>query len=103
MIVVLGHENCGAVKAACDEVELGNITALLSNIMPAVRKASEEVEGEMNSSNAEFVKRTIENNVNLTIDRIRMKSPILKEMEDNGEIAIKGAVYQLSNGEVKLI
>ncbi len=103
LILVLGHESCGAVKAACDEVELGNITSMLSNIMPAVRKASEEVEGEMNSFNAEFVKRSIENNVLLTMDRIRMKSPILKEMEENGEIAIKGAVYQLSNGEVKLL
>lgn len=103
LVLVLGHESCGAVKAACDEVELGNITALLSNIMPAVRKASEEVDGETNSSNSEFVKRSIENNVMLTIDRIRERSPILKEMEDNGEISIKGAVYQLSNGEVKLL
>ncbi|MBT8257193.1 MAG: carbonic anhydrase, partial [Bacteroidia bacterium] len=71
LVMVLGHESCGAVKAACDEVELGNITALLDNIMPAVRKASEEVDGEMNSSNAAFVNQAIANNVRLTIERIR--------------------------------
>ncbi|NNK86820.1 MAG: carbonic anhydrase [Flavobacteriaceae bacterium] len=103
LILVMGHESCGAVKAACDEVELGNITAMLDNIMPAVRKASEEVEGEMNSANRAFVDRTIENNVHLTIDRIRKKSPILKEMEDNGEIAMIGAVYKLSSGRVQVL
>ena len=103
LILVMGHESCGAVKAACDEVELGNITALLGNIMPAVKKASQEVDGEMNSSNRAFVDRTIENNVQLTIDRIREKSPILKEMEDNGEIAIVGAVYKLSSGRVQVL
>ena len=103
LVLVMGHEGCGAVKAACDEVQLGNITALLDNIMPAVRKASEEVDGEMNSSNRAFVDKTIENNVQLTIDRIREKSPILKEMEDNGEIAMVGAVYQLSSGRVQVL
>lgn len=101
LVLVLGHEGCGAVKAACDGVELGNITALLDNIMPAVRQASEEIDGEANSSNAQFVKRAIENNVRLTIDRIREKSPILKEMEDNGEIVIKGGVYDISTGRVR--
>ncbi len=103
LVLVLGHESCGAVKAACDGVELGNITALLDNIMPAVRKASEEVEGEANSSNRAFVDQTIENNVRMTMDRIREKSPILKEMEDNGEIAIMGGVYKLSDGRVKML
>jgi carbonic anhydrase len=103
LVLVLGHEACGAVKAACDGVELGNITALLSNITPAVKQSSEEVEGEANSSNSDFVAKTVENNVKLTMDRIREKSPILKEMEDNGEIAIAGGVYMLSSGKVELI
>ncbi len=102
LILVLGHESCGAVKAACDGVELGNITAMLDNIMPAVRKSADEVDGEANSSNKEFVARTVENNVKLTIDRIREKSPILKEMEDNGEIAIVGGVYSLHTGKVEM-
>ncbi len=103
LIMVLGHEACGAVKAACDGVELGNITAMLDNIIPAVKQSSEEVEGEANSSNKTFVAKTVENNVKLTIERIREKSPILKEMEDNGEINIVGGVYALASGKVTLV
>ena len=103
LVLVLGHEACGAVKAACDGVELGNITHLLSNILPAVKQSAVEVEGEANSSNNKFVAKTVENNVKLTMDRIREKSPILKEMEDNGEIAIVGGVYMLSSGKVELL
>lgn len=103
LVLVMGHEACGAVKAACDGVELGNITHLLSNITPAVRQSAEEIDGEANSSNKEFVARTVENNVKLTIDRIREKSPILKEMEDNGEIQIVGGVYNLHSGKVEML
>ena len=103
LVLVLGHEACGAVKAACDGVELGNITHLLSNILPAVKQSAVEVEGEANSSNNEFVAKTVENNVKLTIERIRERSPILKEMEDKGEINIVGGVYMLSSGKVELI
>ncbi|OIQ17733.1 carbonic anhydrase family protein [Lacinutrix sp. MedPE-SW] len=103
LVLVLGHEACGAVKAACDGVELGNITHLLSNILPAVHKSAEEVEGEANSSNKAFVAKTVENNVQLTINRIREKSPILKEMEDNGEIKIVGGVYSLQSGKVEML
>lgn len=103
LILVLGHESCGAVKAACDGVELGNITAMLENIMPAVRKSADEIDGEANSSNKEFVAKTVENNVRLTMDRIREKSPILKEMEENDEIAIVGGVYSLHTGKVEML
>ena len=103
LVLVLGHEACGAVKAACDGVELGNITHLLSNILPAVHQSADEVDGEANSSNKAFVAKTVENNVKLTMDRIREKSPILKEMEDNGEIAILGGVYKLSSGKVEML
>lgn len=100
LVVVLGHEACGAVKAACDGVELGNITALLSNIKPAVTLAKTQVSGKTDSSNADFVAKTVELNVKLTIDRIREKSAILKNMEDEGEIKITGGVYQLRTGKV---
>lgn len=103
LVLVLGHEACGAVKAACDGVELGNITHLLSNILPAVHQSAEEVEGEANSSNKAFVAKTVENNVRLTMDRIREKSPILKEMEDHGAIAIVGGVYSLQTGKVEML
>jgi carbonic anhydrase len=102
LVFVLGHESCGAVKAACDHVELGNITALLDNIQPAVTKSEGEVSGDHNSSNTAFVNQTIKNNVLLTMDRIREKSPILNEMEANGELKIVGGVYHLSNGKVTL-
>lgn len=103
LVLVLGHESCGAVKAACDGVELGNITDMLSKIMPAVKKSAVEVDGEANSSNKAFVAKTVENNVTLTIDRIRENSPILKEMEDNGEIKIVGGVYSLQTGKVNML
>ncbi|WP_298550278.1 carbonic anhydrase family protein [uncultured Algibacter sp.] len=103
LILVLGHESCGAVKAACDGVELGNITDLLANILPAVKQSADEVEGEANSSNKVFVAKTVENNVKLTIERIRERSPILKEMEDAGDIKIVGGVYMLSSGKVEML
>ncbi len=101
LVMVLGHESCGAVKAACDDVKLGNITHLLSNIKPAVEGTKED--GERNSSNPEFVAKVIENNVKMTIERIREKSEILKEMEDNGEIKIVGGVYSIGTGAITLI
>ena len=103
LVLVLGHESCGAVKAACDGVKLGNITAMLDNILPAVKQSADEVDGELNSSNKVFVAKTIENNVKMTIERIREKSPILKEMEDNGNIKIAGGVYSLHSGKVEML
>ena len=101
LIVVLGHEGCGAVKAACDDVELGNITTLLSNIQPAVNSVKATVEGPYDSGNTVFVNASIVENVSHTITEIRSMSPILSELEAEGSIAIKGGVYQLANGEVK--
>ena len=103
LVMVLGHEACGAVKAACDGVELGNITHLLSNILPAVKQSSDEVDGALDSSNKAFVAKTVENNVKMTMDRIRERSPILKEMEDNREIQIVGGVYSLHSGKVEML
>ncbi|APG61454.1 carbonic anhydrase family protein [Christiangramia salexigens] len=101
LVMVLGHEGCGAVKAACDKVELGNITHLLSNIQPAVEAT--KTDGERSSKNDSFVSDVVENNVKLTLDRVREKSPILKEMEDNGEIKMLGGVYSISTGKVRLL
>ena len=103
LILVLGHEACGAVKAAIDGVELGNITAMLSNITPAVHVSAEQVDGEAASTNKEMVAKTVANNVKLTMERIRERSPILKEMEENGEIKIVGGVYSLGSGKVDLL
>ena len=103
LVLVLGHESCGAVKAACDGVELGNITDMLANILPAVKQSSDEVEGELSSANESFVAKTVENNVKLTIERIRERSSILKQMEDDGDIQIVGGVYMLSTGKVEMV
>jgi carbonic anhydrase len=101
LIVVLGHEGCGAVKAACDKVELGNITSLLSNIMPAVDAVKGSSSTPHDSSNTPFVNAAIDENVTQTIDQIRSMSPILKDLEDKGQIQIKGGVYKLASGKVE--
>jgi len=101
LIVVLGHEGCGAVKAACDRVELGNITSLLSNITPAVEAVKDGASEPHDSSNTHFVNAAIDENVMQTMDQIRSMSPILKDLEDEGKIEIKGGVYQLASGKVE--
>ena len=101
LIVVLGHEGCGAVKAACDKVELGNITSLLSNIIPAVDAVKGSTSAPHDSSNTPFVNAAIDENVNQTIEQIRSMSPMLKELEDKGQIQIKGGVYKLASGKVE--
>ena len=102
LILVMGHEHCGAVKAAIDDVELGNITAMLTKIKPAVELVS-DFEGDKTSKNEAFVHAVCESNVKNTINQIRINSPILKEMEENGEIKIIGAVYDLDDGEVSFL
>lgn len=101
LVLVLGHEHCGAVKAAVDNVKLGNITPMLSKIIPAFKDI--EYDGERNSKNAEFVHMACKSNILNTIKEIRLKSPILKEMEDNGEIKIVGAIYDLDSGKVDFL
>lgn len=98
LILVMGHHSCGAIRAAVDDVKLGNITAMLQKIKPAI--AMVDYKGEKNSSNAEYVELVCESNVHNTIANIRKNSPILKEMEDNGEIKIVGAIYDVENGKV---
>jgi carbonic anhydrase len=99
LILVLGHKSCGAIKAAIDNVKLGNITAMLTKIKPAVVK-SQNFTGEKTSKNEAFVEYVAKNNVISTIETIKSKSPILKEMADKGEIKIVGAYYNLKTGEV---
>ncbi len=101
LIVVLGHNACGAVKGACDNAKLGNLTALLSKIKPAVEGVLEPQEISLrNSSNSEFVDKVAAKNVQLTIDRIIKESEVLAEMQDKGEIKIIGAMYDINNGAV---
>ena len=101
VIVVLGHTACGAVKGACDDAKLGNLTALINKLKPAVEAVTEPVDtSKRNSGNIDFVNNVAEKNVYMTIENIREKSPVLKEMEDNGEIKIIGAMYDIKDGSV---
>lgn len=102
LILVMGHQHCGAIKGAINNVKLGNITAMLSKIKPAVN-ISQSFTGDKNSKNDEFVKFVSENNVRIALRNIREKSPILKEMEDKGQIKIVGAFYRITDGTLKFI
>ncbi len=102
LILILGHEDCGAVKAAIDRAKLGNITEMLQNIMPAV-DALAGYEGDKSSKNPEFVHLVAEKNIRLSIDDIRSRSAILKGMEDAGEIKIVGALYDMNSGQVDFL
>ena len=102
LILVMGHQHCGAIKGAIDDVHLGNLTALLSKIKPAV-ELSKDFDGEKSSSNEAYVRTVAKANVLNTINNIRKNSPILKEMEEKGEIKIVGAFYTLTKGELIIL
>jgi carbonic anhydrase len=100
IIVVLGHTKCGAVKGACDNVALGNLTGLISKIKPAVEQESITAENR-NSSNGVFVENVAELNVSLSVKNILLKSPIIADMVKNGDIGIVGGIHNITTGEVK--
>ena len=102
LIIIMGHQHCGAIKGAIDDVKLGNLTTTLSKIKPAI-EMSQDYGGKKRSDNEDFVKLVSVNNVLHAISTIRTKSPILKEMEENGEIKIVGLFYTLTKGELLLI
>ncbi len=99
IIAVLGHTRCGAIKGACDHVDMGNLTALLSKIQPAVYDEKTETQNR-NSSNDEFVEKVSIINVKRTVNGILERSPILKEMIQKGEIKLVGGTHEISTGEV---
>ena len=99
IIVVLGHTKCGAVTAACNGVKLGNITALLDKIKPAV----EAVRKDDQPMDDHAIEQVAARNVALSIERIRAESPLLAEMEINNEIEIVGALYDVNNGQVEFM
>ena len=99
LIVVLGHTECGAVKGACDDVVLGNLTLTLSNIKQAV-KAVPGYDSNRNSKNKQFVQAVADKHVELTVERIRQRSPLLWGMIDNGKIGLVGAMYDVHSGKV---
>ena len=99
IIVVLGHSKCGAVKGACDHVEMGNLTALLSKILPAVYD-EKTIAVDRNSNNDVFVEKVAAINVIRTVHAIVERSPILKEMIEKGDIGIVGGIHDIATGLV---
>ena len=96
IVVVMGHTKCGAVTAACNDIELGNITSLLHKIKPAI----DIIKLKNQENNTDFVEKVTLENIQLSIDRIREESHILSEMQKNREIEIFGAMYDVSSGKV---
>jgi|TARA_R110002020_G_scaffold30237_1_gene95068 carbonic anhydrase len=103
-VVVLGHTGCGAVKGACDDVQLGNITPLLAKIKPSVEAVKTPEEADLRkSSNPSFVNDVVYKNVELTMVNMRNDSPLLRDMENDGDITIVGAVYDVASGKVEFL
>lgn len=100
LIVVMGHTSCGAIKGACDDAKLGNLTGLIAKIKPAVAAIPNDGK-DRSSKNYAFVEQVAERNVHMTVQMIRDKSAVLKEMEQKGEIMIVGAMYNVATGKVK--
>lgn len=100
LIVVLGHSKCGAVKGACDRVEMGNLTELLSKLQPAVYE-EKTTRDNRDSSNAEFVENVAQINVKRSVKSIIERSFILEQMVESGEVGVVGAMYNIDTGTVE--
>jgi len=103
LIVIMGHTSCGAVKGACDHAELGNLTAMLGKIKPALDSIKTEEGVDRSSSNIDFVNQVAVQNVHLTVAKLKQDSPVLNEMIVNGEIQVVAAMYDVASGEVSFI
>lgn len=99
LIVVMGHSNCGAVKAACDHVEMGNLTSLLAQIQPAVQLAKDD--GERNSHNPGFVQAVADLNVQLAAEQLPQRSPLIRDLVQQGKVGIVPAMYDVATGRVR--
>jgi carbonic anhydrase len=104
LVVVLGHSHCGAIKGVCDDVKLGNLTHMLDNLKPAVAATKVPADASQRSSgNPEFVHAVATRNVELTIGNIQKLSPVLREMQEAGEIDIVGGMYDIETGAVEFL
>ena len=100
VIVVLGHTECGAVKGACDHVELGNLTSTLANIAPAVYAVGDLVPGERTSANKAYVQAVADENVEMTVQNIVNRSPVIRGLVESGDLIVIGAMHDVATGGV---
>jgi carbonic anhydrase len=101
VVLVMGHTSCGAIKGAIDGVQLGNLTALLAKIRPAVEAT--RYTGDRSAKNYAFVDAVARTNVSRTVADIRKESPVLRDLESSGNIKIAGAMYNLETGVVEFL
>lgn len=102
LVVVLGHTDCGAIKGACDNVQLGNLTQTLSNIMPAVY-AVKDVCDDRTSKNKTFVQKVADENVRLTVQALTERSAVLKDLVVTNRLMVVGAMYEVATGRVSFL
>ncbi len=101
LVVVMGHTHCGAIKGACDGVELGHLTGMLTRLRPAVDETKQPADpAQRTSGNADFVQEVARRNVALTVTAIRERSEVLRQLEEAGTIRIVGAMYDVETGAV---
>lgn len=102
LIVVLGHSKCGAIKGACDHVQMGNLSTLLNKIQPAVYYERTTVENR-DSNNAEFVQKVARIQIKRSVENIIEQSVVLRELIEKGEVGLIGAMYDVETGEVEFL
>jgi carbonic anhydrase len=103
VIVMMGHTSCGAVKGACDNAKLGNLTGMLDKIKPALDKVKTSEGTDRSSKNLSFVNEVAVQNVILNIAKLKKDSPVLNEMIATGKIEVVGAMYDVSSGKVSFL
>jgi len=103
LIVVMGHTSCGAVKGACDGVELGNLTALLDEIEPAIDAVNTPAGADRSSANLAFVNRVVETNVQMQVNELLRESDVVRELVESGQVKVVGAVHDISTGKVTFL